>query len=286
MVKRYLQLTKPGIIFGNLVSTAGGFFLAARGNISLALLLATMAGVSLVIACGCVFNNYIDRDIDGEMKRTCNRALVQGLIAPSSALVYASILGIAGICVLYFAANPLSAALAVAGLIVYIGFYSLYMKRHSVMGTLVGSLSGAMPPVIGYCAVSDHFDMAAFLLLVIFSLWQMPHSYAIAILYLDDYAAAGIPVLPVKMGVPAAKRHIVLYTAAFSIAALLPTLAGYTGYVYLAGAGLLGGYWLHMALSGFRATDERGWARRMFLFSIIIVMALSLLLSVDFSRAA
>jgi protoheme IX farnesyltransferase len=114
--------------------------------------------VSLVVASGCVFNNYIDRDIDCIMERTKNRALVRGLIAPGVSLWYATALGVAGIALLYFAANPLAALLAVLGFLVYVGVYSLYMKRHSVYGTLVGSLSGAAPPVIGYCAVSGQFD--------------------------------------------------------------------------------------------------------------------------------
>ena len=161
MMKQYLQVTKPGIIFGNLISVIGGFLLASKGSLDVPLFILTMAGVSLVVASGCVFNNYIDRDIDCIMERTKNRALVRGLIAPGVSLWYASALGVAGIALLYFAANPLAALLAVLGFLVYVGVYSLYMKRHSVYGTLVGSLSGAAPPVIGYCAVSGQFTRPA-----------------------------------------------------------------------------------------------------------------------------
>lgn len=143
MMKQYLQVTKPGIIFGNLISVIGGFLLASKGSLDVPLFILTMVGVSLVVASGCVFNNYIDRDIDCIMERTKNRALVRGLIAPGVSLWYASALGVAGIALLYFAANPLAALLAVLGFLVYVGVYSLYMKRHSVYGTLVGSLSGA-----------------------------------------------------------------------------------------------------------------------------------------------
>ena len=269
---------------GNLVSTAGGFFLASRGNIDPVLLLTCMTGVSFVIASGCVFNNYIDRDIDVNMRRTQNRALVRGLINPTTALIYANVIGLAGIFILYRLANPLAAAMAVLGLIVYVGIYSLYMKRHSVLGTLLGSLSGAMPPVIGYCAVSGHFDTGALLLLVIFSLWQMPHSYAIAILYLEDYTAAGIPVLPVQLGVPVAKKHILFYIPAYTFAAVILTLTGYTGIAYLGVVSVLGGYWMHIALSGYRISDDHVWARKMFVFSIVSMMALSFMMSVDFSK--
>ena len=181
MFKQYLQVTKPGIIFGNLISVIGGFLLASKGHIDYPLFVWTLLGVSLVVASGCVFNNYIDRDIDRKMERTKNRVLVKGLISPEASLVYATLLGIAGFMLLWFGANPLACWLGVMGFVVYVGVYSLYMKRHSVYGTLIGSLSGAAPPVIGYCAVTGDFDSGAAILLAIFSLWQMPHSYAIAI---------------------------------------------------------------------------------------------------------
>lgn len=168
-------------------------------------------GVSLVVASGCVFNNYIDRDIDKKMERTKNRVLVKGLIAPSVTSLMRPLWVLVGFALLYIAANPLAMWLAVMGFVVYVGVYSLYMKRHSVYGTLIGSLSGAAPPVIGYCAVTNEFDAGALILLAIFSLWQMPHSYAIAIFRFKDYQAANIPVLPVVKGISVAKNHITVY---------------------------------------------------------------------------
>jgi len=141
MIKQYLQVTKPGIIFGNLISVVGGFLLASKGSIDYPLFIATLLGVSLVVASGCVFNNYIDRDIDKKMERTKNRVLVQGLMQPKVSLVYATALGIVGFALLYIGANPLAMWLAVMGFVVYVGVYSLYMKRNSVYGTLIGSLS-------------------------------------------------------------------------------------------------------------------------------------------------
>jgi protoheme IX farnesyltransferase len=167
-------------------------------------------------------------------------------------LWYATALGVAGIALLYFAANPLAALLAVLGFMVYVGVYSLYMKRHSVYGTLVGSLSGAAPPVIGYCAVSGQFDSGALILLAIFSLWQMPHSYAIAIFRFKDYQAANIPVLPVVKGIPVAKLHITLYILAFMVPTLMLFLGGYAGYKYLVVATAVSVWWLGMALSATR----------------------------------
>ena len=282
MIKQYLQVTKPGIIFGNLISVIGGFLLAAKGTINYPLFVATLIGVSLVVASGCVFNNVIDRDIDKKMERTKNRVLVKGLIPLKNTLIYASLLGIAGFTLLYLAANPLAMWLAVMGFVVYVGVYSLYMKRHSVYGTLIGSLSGAAPPVIGYCAVSNQFDAGALILLLIFSLWQMPHSYAIAIFRFKDYQAANIPVLPVVKGISVAKHHITLYILAFMIATLMLSLGGYAGYKYLVVAAAVSVWWLGMALSGYKnPNDDRVWARKLFVFSIVAITSLSVMMSVD-----
>ncbi|KAA1195484.1 heme o synthase [Photorhabdus heterorhabditis] len=281
MIKQYLQVTKPGIIFGNLISVIGGFLLASKGVIDYPLFLSTLLGVSLVVASGCVFNNYIDRDIDRIMERTKNRVLVKGLIDPKISLIYASILGIAGIVLLYVAANALAMQLAIIGFVVYVGVYSLYMKRKSVYGTLIGSLSGAAPPVIGYCAVTGQFDTGALILLLIFSLWQMPHSYAIAIFRFKDYQAANIPVLPVIKGISVAKNHIILYILAFMIATLMLAISGYAGYKYLVVAAAVSVWWLGMALSGYKTANDRVWARKLFIFSIVAITSLSVMMSVD-----
>ncbi|SDI41865.1 heme o synthase [Pseudomonas abietaniphila] len=281
-LKHFIQITKPGIIFGNVLSVAGGFFLASKGHVDFGLFLIAMIGTSLVVASGCVFNNCIDRDIDLKMERTKNRVLVQGLVSVKLALAYATVLGVVGVGLLYFKANPLAALFAVIGFVIYVGFYSLYLKRKSVHGTLVGSLSGAMPPVIGYVAVSNSFDLAALTLLVMFSLWQMPHSYAIAIFRFNDYLAASIPVLPVKRGIRVAKRHILIYILAFLLATLMLTFGGYAGLNYLAVAAAMGMYWLYMAWTGYKAKDDTVWARKLFVFSIFTITALSVAMSLDF----
>ena len=283
MIKQYLLVTKPGIIFGNLVSVIGGFFLASKGSLDLPLFLATITGVSLVIASGCAFNNYIDQDIDRIMERTKNRVLVQGLISPKVTLVYATLLGLVGVALLDIVANRLAALLAVMGFVVYVGLYSLWLKRKSVYGTLIGSLSGAAPPVIGYCAVSNQFDMAALILLLIFSLWQMPHTYAIAIFRFKDYQSASIPVLPVKYGISVTKNHIFRYILAFAVATLMLTLSGYAGYSYFVVAALISVGWLAMAQAGFKTTNDQVWAKKLFMFSIIAITTLSVMMSIDFT---
>ena len=283
MIKQYLLVTKPGIIFGNLVSVIGGFFLASKGSLDLPLFLATITGVSLVIASGCAFNNYIDQDIDRIMERTKNRVLVQGLISPKVTLIYATVLGLVGVALLDIVVNRLAALLAIMGFVVYVGLYSLWLKRKSVYGTLIGSLSGAAPPVIGYCAVSNQFDMAALILLLIFSLWQMPHSYAIAIFRFKDYQSASIPVLPVKYGISVTKNHIFRYILAFAVATLMLTLSGYAGYSYFIVATLISVSWLAMAQAGFKTTNDQVWAKKLFMFSIIAITTLSVMMSIDFT---
>ena len=283
MVKNYLLVTKPGIILGNLVTAAGGFFLASRGRIEISVMMSALIGISLVVASGCVFNNCIDRSMDRKMTRTRNRILAQGLLSPRGAILYASLLGLAGITLLWAATNILSVAVVLAGFMIYVGLYSLYLKRHSVYGSLIGSLAGAAPPLAAYCAVRNRLDLGALILLLIFSLWQMPHCYAIAIFRLQDYTAAAIPVLPVKQGIPAAKRHIVGYILAFMAASLMLTFGGYTGCSYLAVVAILGLLWLHMALSGCKASDDRLWAKKMLTFSILNIFALSVMMSIDFT---
>ncbi|GHB09177.1 heme o synthase [Salinicola rhizosphaerae] len=280
-LKPYLLLAKPGIIFGNLITVIGGYFLAAGGHFDLILFLAAVLGTSLVVASGCVFNNVIDRDIDSHMARTQSRAMVTGQISIPVALLQATLLGAAGFSLLAWQTTALATAFAAFGFAIYVGAYSLYLKRNSVYSTLIGSLSGASPPVIGYCAVTGTFDLGALLLLVIFSMWQMPHSYAIAIFRFNDYASASIPVLPVKRGVDVAKRHIVYYTVLFVIASVMLTLAGYTGWIYAIVAIGVGLYWLAIALRGYRAGDDAAWARKVFGISIMVVTALSVMMSID-----
>lgn len=282
-LRRYLQVTKPGIIMGNLIATTGGFLLASRGQIDGVLMLATLLGLSLVVASGCAINNCIDRDIDSRMQRTRSRVTVTGEMSLLAALAHGIVLGIFGFALLVAYTTPEAVFFAALGYVVYVGIYSLYMKRNSVYGTLVGSLSGAVPPVVGYCAVSGQFDGGAAILLLMFCLWQMPHSYAIAIFRFDDYKAANIPVLPVAQGIAKAKHHIVLYIAVYAVVSLMLPLSGYTGVAYLAIAGATSAWWLVMALRGYQKDiDVVGWARQVFGYSILNITVLSITMALDY----
>lgn len=284
-IRNYFLVTKPGIVLGNSISVAAGFFLASKGRIDMVLWTATILGTSLVVASGCVFNNYLDRTLDRRMVRTSARILAKGNMSTRCAVGYALALGVAGATLLWTATNILCFAIVMAGFAVYVGIYSLWLKRTSVYATLIGSLAGSAPPVAGYCAVNNGFDVGMLILFLVFVLWQMPHCYAIAVFRLDDYAAAEIPVVPVKKGVAAAKKRVVVYIAAFMIATAMLTFGGYTGYLFLMTAVVLNLVWLYLALSGYRTSDDRLWAKRLLVFSLLNILALSIMMSIDCTAA-
>jgi protoheme IX farnesyltransferase len=283
--KNYWLLSKPGIILGNIISAAGGFFLASKGDIDIALMIHALTGISLVIASGCVFNNFIDTDIDRVMSRTRSRTLARNAIFPRNAVIYAVILGISGLAILLMATNILCTALVVFGFAVYVVFYSQYLKRRSLYATYIGSIAGAVPPVAGYCAVTGHFDPGAGILSLIFVLWQIPHCYAFAIIRVKDYIAAGIPVAPVSLGLRTAKHHIVLFIFAFWVASIMLTFTGFTGYFYLGVITALSAVWFCLAFRGYKVSDNRRWAILLFQFSLICILFLSFMMSVDYKSS-
>lgn len=273
--KAYLVLIKPRIILGNVITAAAGLFLAAKGQIYGGLFLATLVGLSSIIASACIFNNYIDREADRKMSRTQRRTAATKLILPQNALLSAALLAVLGTLLLAFFVNFLTTGIALLGLFVYVVLYS-FSKYRTTHATLIGTIAGAVPPVVGYSAVSASLDEGAFLLFLILTLWQMPHFFAIAIYRLEDYAKASIPVLPVKKGIFVTKVQMLLYLIAFIAASCLLTVFGYTGSLYLIAAILLGLAWLKICLKGFKCADDQLWARQMFRFSLIVITGLCL----------
>jgi heme o synthase len=277
----YLSLTKPGIIRGNLLATVAGFLFAAAGHVIAKPLIGVTVGTSLIIAAGCVYNNVIDRVIDSKMERTKRRALVVGAVRVPHAIIFGSILLSLGFFTLGVLTNRVTVVIGAVGIIDYVILYS-YFKRTSVHGTLVGSVSGAVPPVAGYCALVGHIDAVAILLFLLMTFWQMPHFYAIAMRRIDDYKAAKIPVLPIKKGTKNTKAQIVLYIFGFIIVTQLLSLLGYASHVFLVAELVLGGLWLYNAWDGYTATEYTKWATRLFHFSLIVLSATCVLLSIDF----
>jgi protoheme IX farnesyltransferase len=279
MINYYL-VTKPGIILGNLVTVTAGFLLASKGAVDPWLFLSTLGGLGFIIASACVFNNFIDRQLDRKMERTKDRVLAKGLISESNAIFFAVGLGIAGGLLLLLRTNLLTLFVASIGFFVYVVLYSLW-KGRTIYGTAIGSIAGAVPPVVGYCAVSNHFDAGALILFLMLVLWQMPHFFAIALFHLEDYTAAGIPVLPIQKGVFRTKIHMLLYIFSFSTMAMMLTFFNYTGYLFLIVASSCGLTWLWLCARGFNTEDDSLWGRRMFRLSLVLIAAICLAIPLD-----
>lgn len=280
-IKLYYSLTKPRVTYGNAITAVAGFLLASRGNVDGWLFLALTIGMTLVIASACVLNNYLDQDIDAKMTRTKTRALVQGIVPGRNAVVFSIVLGITGTLILFLFTNLLTTLVGIFGFVVYVVLYGMLSKRLSIHGTLVGSVSGAAPILGGYTAVSGTIDIGATLVFLVIFLWQMPEFYSIAVYRRDEYRAAGIPVMTVVKGIKNTKIQIFIYTIAFVVATLLLTAFGYTGYSYLFVMAVLGLYWIWLGAKGLRATDDNTWARKMFHFSLVMLLVFSFMISVD-----
>lgn len=279
MINYYL-LMKPGIIFGNLITVAAGFLLASRGKIDFGLFFATLLGLGLIIASACVFNNYIDRYRDQKMERTKKRALASGLISENRAILFAIALAILGNGILFHYTNLLTVIVAAIGFLVYVIIYSLW-KSKTIYGTAIGSIAGAIPPVVGYCAVSNHFDLGALLLFALLVLWQMPHFFSIALYRLEDYTAAEMPLLPIQKGSLRTKVHMLVYIIGFIITALMLTFFHYTGYIYFTVVLVLGIAWLSLCLKGFQSTNDQLWGAKMFRLSLLIITLISFVIPFD-----
>jgi heme o synthase len=279
-IKYYYRLTKPGIIRGNTLAVLAGFFLASQGEIDEKLMLWTVVGSALIMAGGCVLNNYIDRDIDKLMTRTSDRPVASGKISSLSAIIYGGLLTFLGFVILYNFTNNLTVYVGLVGFIFYVYIYA-YFKRSTEHGTLIGSISGAVPPLAGYTAVSNSLDTGAILVFLILVFWQMPHFYAIAIFRAKEYAKASIPVLSLTRGVNVAKRYIVTYIPLYMVVSLLPVYYGLVGEIYLISMTIVGIYWLNVATTNFYMANSDQWARKVFGVSLLVLLVFCISVFID-----
>lgn len=270
----YLQLTKPGITISNLMTTFIGVWLAAKGAPDIMLLLCTLLGSALFIMSGATLNNWYDRELDLKMKRTRNRAVATGKISPRAALLFGIALLLLGLVVLAVFANPLAAVWGLIGHIFYVLIYTP-LKRVTTLNTVIGGISGAAPPVIGWVAVTNSMDMGAWLLFLVLFLWQPPHFLALAMLKTEDYRAAGLPMLPVVRGFHETKRQMLLWGAALVPSSLLLYLHSNVGLFYLIVVGILGLVYVVLLMQGFtkKQQDDLVWAKKLFGYSLIYLMA-------------
>jgi len=232
----YVALTKPDVSFLVLITTAAGFYMGSRGPVDWLHMVHTVFGTMLIAAGTAALNHYIERDSDRLMRRTASRPLPSGVLKPRQALLYGIALSIAGALYLYFAAGTLAAVL---GVITCLGYLLAYtpLKKRTVWATFVGAFPGAIPPMIGWVAATGRLDLGAWLLFAILFFWQFPHFHAIAWMYREDYARAGILMLPVVDPEGSRTFRQILVTAAALVGiSLLPAIAGLTGVFYFFGA--------------------------------------------------
>ena len=266
VIARYVALTKPGILTLLLVTTLGAMLVAAAAVPALGLVLATMVGGLLAAGGANVLNCYVDRDIDALMPRTRGRGTASGEISPRAALTFGVTLSLLSILVLGFFANWLAAGLALAGSLYYVFVYTRWLKRTTPQNIVVGGAAGAVPPLVGWAAVTGELSLTAWLLFAVIFLWTPPHFWALALLKQGEYGRAQVPMLPVVAGEAETRRQIVLYSILLTTVALLLAPLG-LGWVYLIAAVALNGLFLGMAVRLLRLPSKRA-ARQLFFFSL------------------
>lgn len=275
------RLTKPGVTYGNLITTVAGYLFAANGVIDWGTFGALTLGTWAVIASACVINNYLDQDIDAVMARTKKRPLLTGEATPLQALIFGILLGLGGTVLLLLYTNIWVASIGVIGWIVYVWLYGALAKRKSVHGTLVGAVSGAVPIWAGWLAVHPTIDLVGVLLFLILFFWQMPEFYAISIFRKDEYAKAGVPVSAVVRGVPATIHHILLYTFLTIVCTLALALSPLTSWTMLLVLSTVCVWWLFIAGQGFKTKDASAWAKKEFRFALIFLVVFCVILSTN-----
>ena len=276
----YVTLAKPRLNLLVVATTLGGYYMASPRGAGWALLLHTLIGTALVASGASAFNQLLEIESDGLMRRTRARPLPSGRMAPSRAKLFALVLSLVGLAELAYFVNPLAAGVALATLLTYTVFYTPLKKRTS-LATVVGGVPGALPPMIGWAAVRQNLSIEAWILFGIVFLWQMPHFLAIAWMYREDYKRAGFPLLPiVEPDGASTGRQAVIYAAALVPLSLAPTAAGMSGLLYLAGAAVMSAGFFALAVR-FAWTRSTPDARTLFFGSIMYLPLLWILMVVN-----
>ena len=275
----FYELTKPNVVYLMLLTSAIGMFLSVPGAVPLDALLFGNLGIGLCAASGAVVNHLVDQRIDILMARTHNRPIAQGRVKTGPAITFAMMLGVFGMAILLVAVNQLTAWLTLGSLVGYAGVYSMWLKRATPQNIVVGGLPGAIPPLLGWTAVTNEVHGHALLLVLIVFAWTPPHFWALAINRRKDYAKAEIPMLPVTHGVKYTALHIMLYTLLLVAASLLPFATHMSGPLYLVGAVVLGVIYLYYAYEILRGHPKAPMAA--FKYSIIYLMAIYMIMLVD-----
>lgn len=276
----YLELTKPRVVALMILTAIIGMLLARPGVPSWSVLIFGNLGIALLAGAAAVVNHVVDKKIDLVMARTRKRPVATGRLGMSAALGFAMALGLAGMVVLVTQINMLTAWLTLASLIGYAVIYTLFLKRATPQNIVIGGLAGAMPPLLGWTAVTGQVEGNALLLVLIIFAWTPPHFWALAIHRKEEYAKAGIPMLPVTHGNRFTELHMILYTLVLLAVSVMPFVTGMSGMLYLIGAALLGLWFLQYTVRLW-LKDDRRIALATFKYSITYLMLLFVLLLVD-----
>jgi protoheme IX farnesyltransferase len=276
----YVALTKPRIIELLLVTTFPAMVVAADGIPNLWTALATLIGGSLAAGGANTINCYVDRDIDAIMRRTHSRPIPAGLIAPERALAFGITLSVISFLFLTLTVNLLTACLAVSAILFYVFIYTLWLKRSTVENIVIGGAAGAVPPLCGWAAVTGTLDAAPLIMFAIVFLWTPPHFWALAIGYTNDYASAGVPMLPVTHGAVEARRRSLVYSVVTVAISLSLVLTGDVGLIYLAVAAVSGAAFVWLAWRQINLATVRS-AMAMFRFSTSYLAIIFVAMVVD-----
>ncbi len=275
VLQSYYQLTKPRIILLLLITTAGGMWVAAKGQVDPVLLLVTLLSGACSAGAANTINCLYDRDIDYIMERTRHRPLPSGRVQPAHALAFAIALTIIAFTLLAIFANFLAASLAMSGIVFYVLIYTHWLKRHSTQNIVIGGAAGAIPPLVGWAAVTGDLSWAAWVLFAIIFVWTPPHFWALALMIRDDYAKVGVPMLPVVKGNEPTAFQIFVYTVLLiPITLLLIYPLHVMGAVYGAIALVLGGIFVQKAWHLMQQPHDLQVARSVFKYSIFYLMLL------------
>ncbi|MBM3634785.1 MAG: protoheme IX farnesyltransferase [Actinobacteria bacterium] len=280
IVRDLVTLTKPRIISLLLVTTVCAMFAAKQGVPSGWLVLWTVLGGYLSAGGANTINQYVDRDIDAVMGRTDRRPIVMGRISPGAALAYGVGLVVASVLVLGFLTTWLAAGLSFVGVLLYVGLYTLWLKRTTIHNIVIGGAAGAIPPLVGWAAVTGNLSFGAVLLFAIVFVWTPPHFWALALMLERDYDEAGVPMLPVVYGEQATRVQVLLWSVVMFGTTLLPYAAG-AGLVYLIGSVVLGAPFLWMAWKLWRGGADRARASLIFHYSLAYLALLFVVVAVD-----
>jgi protoheme IX farnesyltransferase len=278
VLRDYVTLTKPKVQSLLLFTTVTTMYVA--GDPSIGLVFLTCLGGALSAGGAGAINHAIDRDIDRTMARTANRPVASGRISPAAAIAFGVALGCASFALLSLTVNPLAAALSLSGLLGYVCVYTMWLKRSTPQNIVIGGAAGAVPPLVAWAAVTGGLSGTALYLFAIVFFWTPPHFWALSLLMKDEYAKAGVPMLPVVRGEDETRRQILLYTVLLYAVTQLPFCAGGMGISYLIPSMALGAGFIFCAVKLLRTGDRR-WALRTYLYSLSYLALLFLAMAVD-----